>query len=793
MKCIYNILVISMICLLSNTTYAQFVPYNNDGTESCIDCEEKGAGTERSCLCIAPFQLGIFNTEILNLGGSLREEWLYEQELLLATTITGLNYFSMYHGPFGVPSDYNFSVIQENYFKTKETNKLANEYYPKVDAYFQELRNYNRITLRNATYNHKVLDIRKKEGVINPKYGVLKYKGEYLSHYPDSEINNLLNEELSIRDSQRSNFRRYDESRSRLERYYNEGWMSRDLARRYIRHYNGLGYEDAIRFMTRYMVWINEQDSSILYRPFGNPHNIFVLEDQDYTETIAINADLGPTMEGWTPREFGELNENNALFDLALKNLNAGDSPIGNFLSDPKTKKVEDATKKYMEHHRYGGLAWSAYRHLMRSFVSGYQLGLGFGADGPGQRFLTEQYDTEPNLLFRSVGKKNDGLNNRFWGFGNLLHSLETSEIDRPQLEGEVTRRFLVDNERTDLSLYFTTEEIARLFNYATDDYNPVGDNFFIEAYFVNNIGEILYNNGVHFLSMLDRPYVIEGVRALQNNQPFDFAFRGMVHNLVQDLSLDGNQENWLIVNPNEATNLDEYFRNTNNSDFTREALEALRNGGEVDFFDEVILDSSFLETNAYCVYSELKSRNGNLFRTTIGSFIDDPKYNLYFRVGDCDDPADMCTDDSELVDFNILTIKVDNLNLPSLENAANLLHEGVHAELFRFVNEANQGNVNPNERKRLFDLYRNFKGLSSMSSRAQHVYMVENYVTPIAKAIRELDNNKYPLNHYMGFGWDGLRNYDYQGTLTPEESTELYNLQAIVNQNTEFNPINCN
>ncbi|PKV48705.1 hypothetical protein ATE84_0711 [Aquimarina sp. MAR_2010_214] len=44
-----------------------------------------------------------------------------------------------------------------------------------------------------------------------------------------------------------------------------------------------------------------------------------------------------------------------------------------------------------------------------------------------------------------------------------------------------------------------------------------------------------------------------------------------------------------------------------------------------------------------------------------------------------------------------------------------------------------------------------------------------------------------------MGFGWDGLRAYDYQGILSIEESKELYRLQAIVNDNTNFNPTNCN
>ncbi len=230
------------------------------------------------------------------------------------------------------------------------------------------------------------------------------------------------------------------------------------------------------------------------------------------------------------------------------------------------------------------------------------------------------------------------------------------------------------------------------------------------------------------------------------------------------------------------------------NTPFAQQAALALINEGNVDFDDQVILDSSFLSTKAYCVYNELKRTNGNLFRQTIGSFIDDPKYNLYFKVGECDDPADMCTDDEALVDSNTLTIKIDNTRLNGLNNAAALLHEGIHAELFRFVNEANNENVNPNSRPRLFDLYRIYHNdLRTMDSNAQHAYMAENYVKPIARAIKQLDNNRYPIDYYMGFGWDGLRSYAYSGLLSNEDSNRFDELKTIVLNNTNFDPQNCN
>ena len=150
-----------------------------------------------------------------------------------------------------------------------------------------------------------------------------------------------------------------------------------------------------------------------------------------------------------------------------------------------------------------------------------------------------------------------------------------------------------------------------------------------------------------------------------------------------------------------------------------------------------------------------------------------------------------------KILSLKLISNKLKNTNISSLNAAASLLHEGIHAELFRFVDQAHNGEVDSNDRERLLFLYGFYKQLGwddvDIPGQAQHDYMAENYVEPIARAIRELDNNRYPLNYYMGFGWDGLRGYGYQGILSDEESDEFYRLQDIVNENTTFNPQNCN
>src|SRR5690606_34484574 len=67
---------------------------------------------------------------------------------------------------------------------------------------------------------------------------------------------------------------------------------------------------------------------------------------------------------------------------------------------------------------------------------------------------------------------------------------------------------------------------------------------------------------------------------------------------------------------------------------------------------EEIIKDPSFIGTKADCVFGKLENTNGNLFRTTIGKFINDPQYDLILKVGDCPNTDVACTDGSK-VDIN--------------------------------------------------------------------------------------------------------------------------------------------
>jgi len=209
------------------------------------------------------------------------------------------------------------------------------------------------------------------------------------------------------------------------------------------------------------------------------------------------------------------------------------------------------------------------------------------------------------------------------------------------------------------------------------------------------------------------------------------------------------------------------------------------------------------LEGKDLCVFNEVISTF--LGQATIQKFKNNTDYNLKIQYGNCENGGDGCTDGKDILNGNITIIINTTVGTYPLEFASVLLHEGVHAELYKYVDEHIKG-IDPNNRQNLMYYYFKFKNEeypynSYQTSIAQHQHMADTYIVPIAEAIRELDAKKYPLNYYMAFGWEGLQYYGYDQYLNSDgqlvyfnklEFLKLMELKGIVNKNSSFNP-NCN
>ena len=198
----------------------------------------------------------------------------------------------------------------------------------------------------------------------------------------------------------------------------------------------------------------------------------------------------------------------------------------------------------------------------------------------------------------------------------------------------------------------------------------------------------------------------------------------------------------------------------------------------------EILKDPSFIGTKAECVFDKLEELNGNLFKETIGTFIDDPKFNLIFKVDNCPNTNNACCDNTQIETSGDIFVIIEDINTNPIQLAQYILHESIHAEMARYVHQYNSG-VDINDRPRLFQLYKYYHDIyDNDAGEIDHIYMTEKFITPIASTLRQLDGNRYSIDYYKAFAWDGLRIWDANGLLNMDpESPNFETYRVIVNQ----------
>ncbi len=549
MKTIYKTLLIGMVYLLSNTTYAQIIQYSDDGTKGCIDCEEKSANIEFGCFCLGIFQLKFFNYYIP--VDNTQNEWLRGQERLLADAI---------EEP-GLPYD-NFNIIQKPYFRISETNVAAISYYSNLENRFLEDSKWDDAHAFDVQVNSKVLAIRSESGTpVNAEYGDLKLNGKYLRDMTNEEVLTELINNTNALNEEREKYKIFYKLNGVLKRWIKSEKIENYLADRYIDHYNSLGYEDAIRFMTRYIAAMNQGDISALQTPFGNSSNIFSIQDHDYSDAfrsaIAFEADIDPVEDPY----FTNLTAEEALLGLAMRSFEHEEKRF--VTNRPKVKK---ALGEYLGMLRYKEKALSFSKDIMNSFT--------YNKDFPHDKYnykipyLENRYgiyfqaDYDKNLAFELRSARIESTE-KLNGLHNILHSISISPNFSKELVGQFYLELLQDND-VNIMGKLTALEAYSLFEFRTTEYVPRSRKFNIPVSFRNTIGETLWQNGLSFPSLLEIPYAIEGALALARGETFDFAFRKKVYDLRIALQLNSAQENWLIGNRGKTENIYNYYSDLN-------------------------------------------------------------------------------------------------------------------------------------------------------------------------------------------------------------------------------------
>ena len=185
------------------------------------------------------------------------------------------------------------------------------------------------------------------------------------------------------------------------------------------------------------------------------------------------------------------------------------------------------------------------------------------------------------------------------------------------------------------------------------------------------------------------RVSLIDQIEACMNNA-YDLT------NNVDRLTV--NMYNWLNVNNRELkSTINHYLKNNSCDDsavdFVVLAIEAMMDGGEVNFDDEVILDSSFKNnTKVNCIYEKLKTLNNSFISSILEDFDNNKIARLRFKIDNIPQVVPgiynkaktlpRYNGNGNLRTFDIVLDQNYVNSATAIEIAYTIIHEAIHAEI---------------------------------------------------------------------------------------------------------------
>lgn len=248
-------------------------------------------------------------------------------------------------------------------------------------------------------------------------------------------------------------------------------------------------------------------------------------------------------------------------------------------------------------------------------------------------------------------------------------------------------------------------------------------------------------------------------------------------------LNLNTAQTTFIENNPLIGFQINGFLANNDFSEeaieFAEEAINALIDGGEVDFDEQIINE---LDGKALCVYNKLKSSSSG-FKNSIKLFDGQfPVAHLKYENSSTL-PSNINAQTFPPSNF-LITIQINenNLERPNLSIARTIIHETIHAEMFRKILSIldNGGDLDGLTRTEwlsklssgdypgIYDYYVRF-GVNDM----QHQQMAAHYRNIIENMLAELQPG-LSQNIYEALAWVGLKDTETWNALTDAEKTTI-------------------
>jgi hypothetical protein len=183
---------------------------------------------------------------------------------------------------------------------------------------------------------------------------------------------------------------------------------------------------------------------------------------------------------------------------------------------------------------------------------------------------------------------------------------------------------------------------------------------------------------------------------------------------------------------------------------------------------DTTMTPKFYKNAKAMCALNTLMQNN--YYKTTLNNFIGENKpLDLTFKlVPIIDKPGEITYGIAapKPLDWNAKNIDLtlnENVigNLPSIVVALTLLHEGIHAEMFRKLLSLNgPSNLDMDNFPSLFNMFAQYKN-AGQGADYQHQFMANYYINIMSAALKQYDSSQYSLDYYQALAWEGLHGTD--------------------------------
>lgn len=163
----------------------------------------------------------------------------------------------------------------------------------------------------------------------------------------------------------------------------------------------------------------------------------------------------------------------------------------------------------------------------------------------------------------------------------------------------------------------------------------------------------------------------------------------------------------------------------------------------------------------AACLIEKMQEENlSDIYCDMILGFDGESTLDLEFTAGSVFSNADASTSRPKNGKITITINQISCEGEHIVDLVGTILHEGIHAHMYKAVFDAGFDILDPNSYSEIFDTALSVKWKYNQQGQAQHEIMAKTMIDDIAKSLQQYFGFGYDLDYFIWIAWQGLQRY---------------------------------